>query len=217
MINPNMYKKSRAYDFFIKSLGYQRSLDRFLQDLPLEHSGQITILDAGCGTGLLGLGLLGRFPSAKLIATDLETNFLKQTLANAESRGIPAAQIQVGQSDISTPDRFRTLDGCSVQIQPKSMSLICIGAVIGYSSNIEGSLHKLVELLKPGGTLVNLEMNESLSGRFVSRRYHYSNISIGRMVTVLQELGCTVEHRKLRMAHFPAKLTRTAVIATKIA
>lgn len=215
MINPTLYKKSRVYDFFIKSLGYERSLDRFLQHLPLEHRGALRILDAGCGTGLLGLGLLRRFPDAQLIATDLEPNFLKKTLQNAKARGVAEDRIQVGTADITHPSRFTTLAGTEMSIETNSIHLICVGAVIGYSKDIERSLKELVSLLEPGGTLINLEMNESLSGRFVSRRYHYFNIPITRMVNVLRESGCTVSHRRLSFTHFPAKLTRTAIVATK--
>ncbi|MFO0943168.1 MAG: methyltransferase domain-containing protein [Pirellulales bacterium] len=215
MINPTFYKKSRVYDFFIKSLGYERSLDRFLRQLPLEHKGSLRILDAGCGTGLLGLGLMRRFPDAQLIATDLEPNFLKKTLHNAKSRGIADHRIQVGTADISHPSRYKTFDGTEINIQPSSIHLICVGAVIGYSKDIERSLIELVQLLQPGGTMINLEMNESLSGRFVSRRYHYFNIPITRMVNVLRENGCNVTHRRLSFTHLPAKLTRTAIVATK--
>ncbi|MFO0979486.1 MAG: hypothetical protein U0996_23985 [Planctomycetaceae bacterium] len=70
-------------------------------------------------------------------------------------------------------------------------------------------------MLVPGGTLINIEMNESPSGRFVSRRYHYSNIALSVMQDVLREEGCEVSFTKLSLIHLPAKLTRVGIIARK--
>jgi ubiquinone/menaquinone biosynthesis C-methylase UbiE len=215
MLSPSLYKNSRVYDFFMKSLGYERSLDRIIRHLPLDQQGPLRILDAGCGTGLLGLGLLQRFPKATLIATDLEPNFLKATLSNARSRGIDSNRLQVGLSNITHPLNFTTLEDQVVTIPQQSLQLICIGAVVGYSNDIEASLRMLVELLSPGGTLINIEMNENLLGRYVSKRYHYRNLPLSRMVQVLSEAGCDVVHQKLNLRHLPAKFTRTAILATK--
>jgi ubiquinone/menaquinone biosynthesis C-methylase UbiE len=216
MLSPNLYRKSKAYDFFMRSLGYERSLGRFLSQIHLDQGQVAQILDAGCGTGLLGLGLLRRFPNAQLLATDLEPNFLKQTLINAERRGIAKEKIQVGVSNISQPKLLQTLDNRSLTIADGSVQLICTGGVIGYSSNIERTLRQLVDLLSIGGSIINLEMNESLAARFVSHRYRYRNIPLARMVHVLREAGCNVTQRNLGLAYLPAKFTRTAIVATKI-
>lgn len=32
MISPKLYRSSRTYDFFMKLLGYESSIDRYLQD-----------------------------------------------------------------------------------------------------------------------------------------------------------------------------------------
>jgi hypothetical protein len=58
-------------------------------------------------------------------------------------------------------------------------------------------------------------MNESPTGRFVSRRYQYRNIPLSRMRQVLHDEGCEVTATHLGLTHFPAKLTRTAIIARK--
>lgn len=214
MLSPTLYKNSRVYDFFMKSFGYERSLDRLIRQLPLPVSPQ-KILDAGCGTGLLGLSLLQRFPQASLISTDLEPNFLQATLSNARSRGIAEDRVQVGLSNISRPAIFSSLDGQDQMIPQQSLHLISMGAVVGYSQDIEASLRQLVGLLAPGGTLINIEMSESLTGKYVAKRYHYRNIALSRMVEVLNEVGCEVVHQKLSFRHLPAKFTRTTIIATK--
>ena len=62
MISPKLYRKSRAYDFFMKSFGYSRSIERFLAGLELDLNDDCRILDAGCGTGILGIHFLRNYP-----------------------------------------------------------------------------------------------------------------------------------------------------------
>lgn len=213
MLNPRLYKSSRLYDFLFKSIGYERSIVRFLRTLTVDSAGPLRILDAGCGTGTLGLHFLERFPDSTLVATDLEPNFVQMMLANAARRGIATDRIQAGVANISTPRVLTTLDDREVQFEHGTFDVVCIGAVVGYAQDTETSLRELVGLLAPGGMLINIEMNESPTGRFVSKRYHYSNIALSRMQQVLESEGCTVTRRKLSLSQLPAKFTRVAVIA----
>ncbi|MCA9137036.1 MAG: class I SAM-dependent methyltransferase [Planctomycetales bacterium] len=216
MISPKLYRKSRTYDFFMKSFGYSRSIERFLCGLKLDLPSRGRILDAGCGTGILGIHFLERFGDATLLATDLEPNFLQATLSNAELRGIAKDRITVAIADISAPRQVTSLEGESRVLDKASFDLICIGAVIGYAKDTEASIRELVSMITPGGYFVNLEMNDSPTGRFVSHRYHYHNIPLSRMQSVIREEGCEVTVTGLGMQHLPAKLTRTAFIARKI-
>jgi ubiquinone/menaquinone biosynthesis C-methylase UbiE len=215
MLSLKLYKRSGVYDFFIKSLGYERSIDRFLQSVSVQQKESLRILDAGCGTGMLGLHFLQRFPQYELVATDLEPNFLRATLANARNRGIEPRRIQVGVANISAPHLITSLDQTLTTLDDESFGVICVGAVVGYASDKEQCLRHLIRLLAPGGLLINMEMNESPTGRFVSRRYHYSNIPLFRMQQLLRDEGCEVTTTRLGLTHLPAKLTRTAIIARK--
>lgn len=215
MISPKLYKSSRFYDFFIKALGYESSIDRYLSSLELQCEDSCRVLDAGCGTGLIGLHFLKRYPQSSVHATDLEPNFLHATLANVESHGIDRSRISVGVANISTPEESTCLKGQCQKLAAGSFDIICVGAVVGYAEDTEHSLRQLVGLLKPGGYLINIEMNESPTGRYVSRRFHYSNISLSRMQDVIRESGCDVSARKFRVVHLPAKFTRTGIVARK--
>ena len=117
MLSPKLYKNSRVYDFFMKSLGYESSIDRFLRSLDIPLPDGARILDAGCGTGFLGLHFLDRISGATLHSTDLERNFLTATLANANSRGIAPDRITAGTADISNPKTMTSLDGVDLQLQ----------------------------------------------------------------------------------------------------
>lgn len=216
MISPKLYRNSRTYDFFMKSFGYSKSIERFLSGLKLDLPRNARILDAGCGTGILGIHFLERHADASLLATDLEPNFLRATLSNAEQRGIGTDRISVGIADISAPRKVTSLDGKPMNLDDASFDLICIGAVVGYAQDTEASIRELISMLSPGGYFVNVEMNDSLTGRFVSHRYHYLNIPLSRMQDVMRCEGCELTVSKLSLHHLPAKLTRTGFIARKV-
>jgi SAM-dependent methyltransferase len=217
MLSPKLYKNSHAYDFFIRTLGYESSIERFLRSLDVDHQPACRILDTGCGTGLLGLHFLQRFSDASLLATDLEPNFLDAVITNARRRDLPRDRITLGTANISTPQHVTSLDGKSVELEEASFDLICVGAVLGYADDTTHSIRQLVKLLSPGGQLINLEMNEGMMGRFVSNRYHYKNIQLARLRELIEEAGCEVKTKTLRLRHLPARLTRTAILAKKMA
>ena len=215
MLSPRLYKASGYYNAVMKLLGYERGINLFLKGISVQCPAGSRILDAGCGTGMMGLHFLERFPGTQLVATDLERNFLTATLRNAKSRGLERDRIQTGISNITTPEELTTSEGQAITLPAGSFSVVCVGAVVGYSSNIEGSLRKLVRLLAPGGTLINMEMSESATGQYVSRRYYYHNISLSRMKEVLQQEGCQVSQTRLGFVHLPAKMTRVGIVARK--
>ena len=226
-------------------MGFENGINRFLQDLELDTPAGIRILDAGCGTGLLGLHFLNRIPCSTLLSTDLQPNFLRSTLEKAAKRQLSVDRIEVGTADISIPQEvhlmtraakaahMKTGDAATTDSNESSASpdddefepastlkegsfgLICIGAVVGYAEDTEASLHRLSRLLAPSGILLNLEMNQSLTGRYVSRRYHYQNLSHEKICKVLADSDCQVTTQHLRLGHLPAKLTRTAIIARR--
>ena len=223
-------------------MGFENGLDRFLQDLEVELPAGIRILDAGCGTGLLGLHFLNRIPHSTLLSTDLQPNFLRATLAKAVKRQLPTDRLEVATADISTPQDIQLMTKAATtehmnsvpadpqdstvathdkEFEPTStlndgvFGLICVGAVVGYANDTEASLRQLSRLLAPGGVLLNLEMSQSLTGRFVSHRYHYHNLSHARICQVLEDSDCQVTTEHLRLRHLPAKLTRTAIIARR--
>jgi ubiquinone/menaquinone biosynthesis C-methylase UbiE len=215
MMSPKLYKSSHVYDFFMKLFRYESSIDRFLSGLDFDFGEHCRILDVGCGTGLLGLHFLERFPHASLVATDLEPNFLKATLVNAEKRQIDQSRMELAIADISNPRQLTSLDGRSIRLDDQRFDLICIGAALGYAQDSETTIRELLNLLAPDGYLINMEMKESLTGRFVAHRYDYKNIALDQMQRVMEGEGCEVSSVMLGVGHLPAMLTRIAVIARK--
>ena len=215
MLSPKLYKNSHAYDLFMRVFGFEASVERFLRKSGIPGVDQGRILDNGCGSGTLGIHFLQASKQSTLLSTDLEPNFLEAATRKAQRRGIAQEQMTVGIANISDPDHVRTESDSTLRLQPETFQLICLGAVLGYAKDPEKSLRCLAGLLTPGGYLLNLEMSETRLGQYVSKRYHYSNISIQRMTEIMSEEGCDVRHLKMGIQHFPACMTRTALIAEK--
>lgn len=208
-----LYKLSGLYAGFLKLLGYERGISRFVDRLPLDCPKNLRLLDVGCGSGVVGLQFLERFPSATLLATDLEPNFLKATLANARSRGIDEKRITVALSDVATPNRITMLDGSVSVLDDASFDIVSVGGVLGYSRDMPESLRSLLHLIRPGGYLVNLEMSESAAGKFVATTYKCRSIPIRLMREQIEEHGHRVSIVPFTMANFPANLTRVGIVA----
>lgn len=208
-----LYKLSALYATLLKLLGYERGISRFIDKLELDCPKDLRVLDVGCGSGIVGLQFLERFPGATLFATDLEPNFLKATLANARGRGIDEKRIAVGLSDVSDPDKVTLLDGRPMVLEEKSFDVVAVGGVMGYSKDQQRTIATLLRLIKPGGYLINLEMNESLAGKFVATTYKCRTIPLNDMRELIEVAGHCVSVVPFTMATFPANLTRIGIVA----
>ena len=208
-----LYKLSALYASLLKLIGYERGISRFIDRLELDCPRDLRMLDVGCGSGIVGLRFLERFPGATLLATDLEPNFLKATLANARSRGLDEKRIEVGLSDINAPDQVTLLDGDRRVLDKQSFDIVSVGGVLGYSQNQQGTIETLLSLIKPGGYLVDLEMSESPAGSFVSKTYHCTAMPLESMRTFIEAAGHRVCVVPFSLANFPANLTRIGIIA----
>lgn len=207
-----LYKLSALYSSLLKLLGYERGIGRFIDKLELDCPEDARILDLGCGSGVVGLRLLERFPKATLFATDIEPNFLKAMLANARERGIDESRITVGVADVSEPDMVALLDGTRMTLEPRSFDIVSVGGVLAYSKNAPESVLRLLNLIRPGGYLVNLEMNERPIGRFVAWIYSYRPVPMNDMRELIEGRGHGFKTLPFSIADFPANLTRVGII-----
>jgi len=208
-----LYKLSALYSSLLKLLGYERGISHFIERLELECREEARILDLGCGSGVVGLTLLERFPRATLLATDIEPNFLKAMLANARERGIDESRITVGVADVSDPDRVTLLDGTVVNLDRNSFDIVSLGAMLAYSKNPAETIRRLLDLIRPGGYLVNLEMNRRALGRFVAWIYSYRPVPTDDIRELIEGRGHSFTDMPFSITDFPANLTRVGNIS----
>jgi len=199
----------------MKLLGYEKSTFNFVNKLHLDCHANSRILDVGCGTGVVGLSLMSKFPQSTLLATDTHKKLLHQVTANAKKYGLDVSRISLGLSDITLPDKVTLTHDSLSLLQPNHFDIVSASSVIGYSKNQERTIKKLLSLIKPGGYFINMEMNEHLLGRWISHGYHYPMMPLLNMTKIIESERFHVESIPLTMRCFPTNITRICFIAQK--
>ena len=214
MPQKNPYK---LYGLIMKFFGYNYQISRFVRQLDLDLPECKKILDVGCGTGIIGLQLLERFQDASLVATDIREKFLKETLNNAHEKNISSERITLGISDVSEPDKVLFSDHKQQYLEKESVDIVCVGGALGYSKDWKKTINTLMALVRPGGYIINLEMNPGLVGKWVSRRYHYEIVPLLSIRQAIKEKipKDQIFYRPVPLRYFPINLTRKAVVIRK--
>jgi arsenite methyltransferase len=133
--------------------GKLRARDRLLDRMEL--TGSETVLDVGCGHGLMLIGAAKRVPRGRAIGVDLwsqvdqKDNSSAATLANARAEGV-ADRVEVRDGDM----RALPLDDASVDVV---MSSLAIHNVTG-SDERQKAIREIVRVLKPGGRVGILDI-----------------------------------------------------------
>jgi ubiquinone/menaquinone biosynthesis C-methylase UbiE len=126
--------------------GKLRARDRLLDQMAL--TGTETVLDVGCGHGLLLIGAAERLPRGRAIGVDLwsqvdqKSNSSAATMANARIEGV-ADRVDVRDGDM----RALPLDDASVDVV---VSCLAIHNVKG-DEDRRKAIREIVRVLKPDG------------------------------------------------------------------
>lgn len=126
--------------------GKLRARDRLLDRLAF--TGNETVLDVGCGHGLMLIGAAKRIPHGKAIGIDLwsqvdqKDNSSAATMRNARAEGV-ADRVEVHDGDM----RQLPLDDASVDVV---LSCLAIHNVSGANERLK-AIQEIVRVLKPGG------------------------------------------------------------------
>jgi len=168
--------------------GKLRARDRLLDRLALR--GDETVLDVGCGHGLLLIGAARRLPSGHAIGIDLwsqkdqAANSAEATLANADAEGV-RERVEVRNGDM----RELPFADASIDAVVSSLAIHNVPS----SADRARALAEIVRVLKPGGRIGVLDIAH-----------------IDEYARVLRDLGCTVDRVALVPTIFPPTRELTA-------
>lgn len=169
----------------------QRIVARRLADriaaLPLRQAPRV--LEIGCGTGFLGIGLVDRWPGARWTMTDISPAMIDRARARFSGRDIG----------------FAVMDGEKPALSGK-FDLICSSLTFQWFADLAGSVTRLRRLLAPGGRLAFTTLT---AGSFTEWRRAHGDLPAGThdypTVQALAALGLDVTVETIPMAHAGAR------------
>jgi cyclopropane fatty-acyl-phospholipid synthase-like methyltransferase len=161
--------------------GKLRARDRLLDRLEL--GGHETVLDVGCGHGLLLVGAAKRLPTGRAVGIDLWStrdqadNSAAAALANADAEGV-RDRVEVRDGDM----RALPLADASVDAVVSSLAIHNLST----GADREIAIAEIVRVLRPGGAVALIDIAH-----------------VGEYARALRARGCAVERIGLVPTIFP--------------
>jgi len=197
------------YDASLRMFGVRRGVEQFLSRLDWQLPAHPRILDAGTGTGTIGLWALKRLPDSEVVAFDIDRKMLAMLSRRAERLGENRRRLVVAHGDLRAPGvLIRLDDGQVLVLGPRTFDAVVVGAALEHVP--------LARLLRPGGVFLNLGIRPGPTGTVLARLYRCHTYSPDEIFRSLRSFGF-VDIRALRLAaaDSPANFTRIAVFARK--
>lgn len=203
------------YDRWLRVAGFKRGVEQFLDRMALMVPPRARMLDGGCGTGLISLWLLRRFPDAQVTAFDIDRKML--AVAARRARRLPGARgrLTLAEGDLAAPRRLRGARGAPIVLADESFDLVVIGAALEHVP-LAPTLEALYRLLKRGGLFLNLGVRDASAAVVLGAMYQFRPYRTGELLDALRTAGFAgASVARLTARDFPANLTRIAVSAVK--
>ncbi len=207
---------AHLYDAWFRLLGFKRGLEQFLERVDWHLPARARVLDAGAGTGILGLWFLARFPGSEVVAFDIDRQMLAVLGRSARRLGPLRRRLIVAQGDLRAPDVLTRLDsGQALALVAQSFDVVLVGAALEHAP-LDASIGRLARLLRPGGLFLNVGVRPGPTAAVLARLYRFRPYAPAEILESLRRLGF-VDRRVLPLmaTDFPANLTRVGVIARK--
>jgi arsenite methyltransferase len=128
----------------------------------LNFTGSESILDIGCGRGLLLLEVAKKIPNGKAIGADL-------WLGNIEYKNSPQMVLDNATIEgVSGRIEVVTADAQALPFNDKSFDIVMTSLMMHHISDIHKALNEMVRVLKPGGTLVIADVNSKRYAKMIT-------------------------------------------------
>jgi malonyl-CoA O-methyltransferase len=187
------------YDLGLRLNGYRRAARFLARQLPLATQAPLTVLDAGCGTGLYALAILKRFPRARVFAADINVAMVTQMKKHLKRHGWEA------RACVTVADVLGDL----TELEPP-VDLVVTGGVLEYV-DLRRAVRQLARYLRPGGHFLNAPVRDNLAGTLVGRWAGFKPYPARENVAAFAENGLVLlQTWRLPWRFFPISLVKEA-------
>ncbi|HEU4597912.1 MAG TPA: methyltransferase domain-containing protein [Pyrinomonadaceae bacterium] len=195
---------TNLYDLMFRINGYGLSLERYLRESRLQLPAGASILDAGCGTGLLTLALLRVLERpSRITAVDLSARSL-QTARRAAEKSEDAERHTIS---------FVRANVLELPFPDDSFDFVMTSGVLEYVPLHEG-MRELARVLAPGGYLLHLPVRPSPMSTLLEVMFRFKAHPPLEVSEHTQSFFRVIENHHFHPIE-PIGWTKTAVLAQK--
>ena len=170
-VQENRYDRiATAHNRMMNINGYRRSVAKMLARLDLGLSRDSLVLDAGCGTGMVTIGLkLSGFELKQIVAADISINSLRIARAEFKKRKGEQEMAPLGGDVLNLP------------FADDTFNLIITSGVLEHVP-LDKGLAELTRVLKPSGRLIILPVRPSILGRLLESLYKFETYPVESVI-----------------------------------
>lgn len=131
---------------------YSRFARGILKSLPSAGKGS-TVVDLGCGPGLLSIELCKLLPSARIIGVDPSAEMLEVARRNRDEAGVSNYDSRLGAAE-------------RIPLESNSVDLVVTQASLHEWDSVERGFSEILRVLRPGGSLMVKDFNRNWLSRW---------------------------------------------------
>ena len=180
-------KVAPLYDLFSNVIGYKKSVDYFVSQLPFSKDSSFKVLDAGCGTGPYSLALLKQYKNVQITAFDFDKTLVDRLKTRVLNNNFEK-RIKIFTGDVQ--DNL-------LELGEEKFDLIIVSGVFEYLP-MEKVLVNLSRFLESGGYFLHSPVRDNFLGKLVCKLYICKTRSREQNIEIFERNGFVLQ-KVLRM------------------
>ena len=174
--------ESRLYELGIRVTGHKKYYESFFFQSSLDLDNGCSVLDAGCGGGLLAMALLNEYNRRRgtditVHAFDIAPSMLYLARGHATRMGF-RDRLKLYEANGENLSDIKVFgDEGKIALEDESFDLVMSSGMLEYINNPKKAIEEMARVLRPGGQLIFSFVRNNLLGLGASRLWKFSILS----------------------------------------